>query len=122
MGQLDDNIAIVTLDGKEEYFDPGQRDCPFGQLAWMHTDVNGLREMGDRTTAIAGVPPPLYTQSQTQRIADLTMDATGSVQGTIKITWMGSPALEWRQQAIREDEEAMKHSMQKWLEERARTD
>ena len=33
MKQLDDDLAIVVLDGKEQFFDPGQRYCPFGQLA-----------------------------------------------------------------------------------------
>ena len=28
-GQLDDDIAIVNVDGKDEYFDPGERYCEF---------------------------------------------------------------------------------------------
>ena len=35
--QLDDELAIVSINGKEVYFDPGQRYCEFGKLAWKHT-------------------------------------------------------------------------------------
>ena len=35
--QLDDYIAIVVLDGKDVYLDPGQKMCPFGLLHWKHT-------------------------------------------------------------------------------------
>ncbi len=42
--QLMDDLAIVVLDGKEQYFDPGQPECPFGQMAWKHTSTGGLRE------------------------------------------------------------------------------
>ncbi|HXB62503.1 MAG TPA: hypothetical protein VNU94_06600 [Acidobacteriaceae bacterium] len=118
MDQLDDNVAIVVLDGKEQFFDPGQRYCPFGQLAWIHTGVQGVRETEDGKTAIALTPFPSYMQSQTQRIGDLTIDAAGVVSGTVKITWLGSPALEWRQQMLHEDEESMKHSMIEWIGER----
>jgi len=118
LDQLEDDIAIVVLDGKEQFFDPGQRDCPFGQMAWKHTATSGLREMDGGATAVANTPSPSYLQSQTQRIADLTMDADGTAHGTIKITWMGSPALAWRQQALRRDEQAVKRSMREWVEKR----
>jgi hypothetical protein len=121
MRQLNDDLAIVMLDGKEQYFDPGQRDCPFGQLAWKHTGTMGLREVKGDTAAIATTPMPQYTDNQTRRIGDLTMDAAGAVTGTVKITWAGSPALRWRQQALRSDEGEMKRSMSKWLEERIPT-
>ena len=32
MSQLDDDIAIVNVDGKDEYFDPGSRYCPYQHL------------------------------------------------------------------------------------------
>ncbi|HKO19969.1 MAG TPA: DUF3857 domain-containing protein, partial [Acidobacteriaceae bacterium] len=36
LDQLDDLIAIVNVGGKEQFFDPGQPLCPYGQLAWKH--------------------------------------------------------------------------------------
>ncbi len=114
--QLDDNIAIVVVDGKEQYYDPGQRYCPFGQLAWKHTGVQGLREQ-ESGTSIGNTPLPSYVLSQVQRIGDLVLSTDGTASGTMKITWLGSPALYWRQEGLRKDEEAVKHSMREWLEE-----
>lgn len=115
--QLDDDVAIVVLDGKEQFFDPGQRYCPFGQMAWKHTDAGGIRET-DQGTALANTPDPPYLQSQTQRIADLTLDADGTAKGVLRITWIGAEALSWRQDYLRGDEESLKRSMREWMEAR----
>lgn len=115
--QLDDNIAVVVLDGKEQFYDPGQRYCPFGQLAWKHTGVQGLREV-DGGTTIGNTPLPSYIQSQVQRVGDLVLATDGTVTGTLKITWLGSPALHWRQESLLRDEKAMRNSMKEWLHER----
>ena len=100
--QLDDLIAIVNVDGKEQFFDPGQRDCPYGHLAWKHTMAQGLRQV-DGGTAIGATPGEPYTASRTQRVANLTMDEHGEVTGTVKMTWNGAPALRWRQASLRGD-------------------
>jgi len=114
--QLDDWIAIVVVDGKEQYFDPGQRYCPFGQLAWKHTGAGGVREV-DGGTALGTSPEPPYTQSQLQRVGDLTVDAEGNAQGQLNIKWMGAPALEWRQRALVRDDAAIRHQLKVWVEE-----
>jgi hypothetical protein len=117
MGQLDDDLAIVALDGKEQFFDPGQRDCPFGQLAWKHTGTMGLREVAKGENAvIAQTPMPQYTENKTSRVGDLAIDASGAVTGMVTITWLGSPALEWRQRALRNDDEEVRHALGRWLD------
>jgi hypothetical protein len=70
--QLDDEIAIVRIDGKEQFFDPGQRYCAFGQLHWKHTVTQGLREMNG-ITAIAKTPSASAAQAQTSRVANLDL-------------------------------------------------
>ena len=100
--QLDDLIAIVNIDGKEQFFDPGQRYCPYGRLAWKHTMAQGLRQ-ADGGTAFGATPSEPYTASRTQRVANLTMDEHGEVTGTVKMTWIGAPALRWRQASLRGD-------------------
>jgi hypothetical protein len=100
--QLDDTIAIVNIDGKDQFFDPGQRYCPYGHLAWKHTMVQGLRQT-DNGTAIADTPPEPYTASHTQRTANLTMDEHGAVAGTLKMSWIGAQALNWRASYLRGD-------------------
>jgi len=113
--QLDDNVAIVVVDGKEQFYDPGQRYCPFGQMAWKHSGVQGLRQT-ESGTAIDITPDAIYIQSQVQRVGDLAMKADGTAAGNIKITWMGQSALQWRQQGLRGDEDAVKRGMRKSLE------
>jgi hypothetical protein len=53
--QFDDVIAIVNVDGKEMYFDPGCRYCAYGHLAWEHTLVQGLRQT-EKGTEFGGTP------------------------------------------------------------------
>jgi hypothetical protein len=35
--QLDDVTAVVNVNGKDQFFDPGTRFCPYGHLPWEHT-------------------------------------------------------------------------------------
>ena len=44
LSQLDDAIAIVNVDGKDQFFDPGARYCPYGHLAWKHSSLTGIRQ------------------------------------------------------------------------------
>jgi hypothetical protein len=41
--ELDANIVLVKVDGKDMFFDPGAEFTPFGMLPWMETNVAGLR-------------------------------------------------------------------------------
>ncbi len=105
--QLDDEIVIVNIGGKETYFDPGERYCEFGKLHWTHTWTMGVRQT-DKGTEIAETPLPLYTDTTEKRFADLAMDADGSVHGSIRMTMTGATALRWRQEALESDEEGVK--------------
>lgn len=99
LSQLDDNIAIVNVDGKEQFFDPGSRYCPYGHLNWKHSMASGIRQT-DGPTDFATSPLESYTTSRTQRVADLTMDPQGIVSGIVKMTYVGAPALAWRQRSL----------------------
>jgi hypothetical protein len=108
--QFNDTIAIVNVDGKDQFFDPGQRYCPYGHLAWKHTVGQGIRQV-DGGSAIVAAPDEAFTASRTQRVAVLTMDEHGDVSGTIKMTWSGAPALSWRQKSLRGDETSLKQDL-----------
>ncbi|HEY5381881.1 MAG TPA: transglutaminase domain-containing protein [Acidobacteriaceae bacterium] len=114
--QFDDAIAIVNVDGKDQFFDPGSRYCPYGQLAWEHTFLKGLRQKGDEAI-FADTPGSNYLANKTDRVANLNMDSNGGISGTIDLTFMGAPALHWRQDALRGDEESVKHSLRTHLED-----
>ncbi len=107
LSQLDDYIAVLTLNGKELYLDPGQKMCPFGLLHWKHTYASGLRAAGKGAT-MASTPGNTYMQNSVQRVADLTVGPDGSGSGTMRIVMNGQEALNWRQTAIRDDEDEVK--------------
>lgn len=154
LDQLDDDLAIVQLDGREAFFDPGQRYCPFGQLSWKHSGVEGLREMEAgvekvmpkpahskdpvkaappatpaEIAAKAGIgelyndakleitPTPSSADTRIYRTGNLSMDAAGSIHGTLKFIWTGAAALELRQQALRSDEKEMKHEIEQEVQD-----
>lgn len=108
--QLDDDIAIVNVDGKEHYFDPGSRYCPYGHLAWKHTDSGGLRQT-DGGTTLAGTPGENYLASGVSRVANLNMDETGVVSGKVDLKFTGSPALKWRQRSLVSDKDAVEREI-----------
>jgi hypothetical protein len=113
--QLDDNIAIVNIDGQERFFDPGQRFCPYGHLAWKHTLVQGIRQT-DRATMVTSTPEESYKDSRTLRIANLTLDEHGEATGTVTLTWTGAPALNWRQASLRGDETSLNNDLRVAIE------
>ena len=100
--QLTDSVAIVTVDGKEQYFDPAYGACPYGMLGWQNQATEGIRQT-DSGSARFTTPTMPYTSSQMKRIADLTMAADGTVTGMVKFTWVGTTAMNWRQRYLRDD-------------------
>lgn len=116
MRQFDDVIAIVNLNGKDEFFDPGSRYCAYKHLAWEHTFVNGLREK-DGGTVFTQTVGDSYVDNQTARVANLNMDKDGQITGKINFTYTGAAALRWRQEALRGDDESTKHDLRTSVEE-----
>ncbi len=115
--QLSDEIAIVNVDGKEQYFDPGERYCEYGKLDWEHDQMVGIRQT-DNGTKVAEAPSAVYKDNATLRTADLTLAANGEVQGQIRITMRGTEALRWRHFALAHDEEATKKAFEKQIQAR----
>lgn len=100
--QLDDFLAIVVVNGKEEYFDPGARYCAPGELAWFNTSSMGLRQ-GPNGPSLAETPPEGYQDAETLRSAQLQLDPSGGLTGTARLLLRGTPALTWRQRALETD-------------------
>ncbi len=117
LSQLTDKIAIVSVGGRDQFFDPGERYCAYGHLAWHHSLDHGLRQMEGGETSIAQeTPGEAYKDSRTQRAADLTMDKDGSVSGPLTLIFTGSPALEWRQRALTTDDAGIRSSLKTAVE------
>ncbi len=116
MRQLEDDIAIVNYGGADHFFDPGSPYCPFGHLAWPHSDSAGVRQQG-KDTVLAPTSGESYKYSRTARVADLKLEDGGHMEGTVTITFQGSPAVRWRQAALKNDEAELHEQMKKSLEE-----
>jgi hypothetical protein len=113
--QLDAEIAIVQLDGKDVFLDPGTKFCPYGILDWRYTAVQGLRQ-SPKGAEIGETPVPNYTQTVTTRLARLTLDDHGVATGTVTLMFKGSTAMHRRQLGGKTDAEGRK----KLLEEQTR--
>ncbi len=96
LDQLNGEVAIVNVNGKEQFFDPGSLYCPYGQLAWVHTLAGGLRQTNSGT-ALAVTPSMGYKDSSVQRTAELWLTNTGSVAGTVQLAYGGQDGMRLRQ-------------------------
>lgn len=116
VNQLDDDVAIVEVNGKEVFFDPGEKFCPYGQMHWKHTVATGLRQMPDGSTSISNSGPLAYTDNVTSRIAQLTLAEDGTVSGPVRLSYTGHRALVARQATI----ERQGAELQKYFEDELR--
>jgi hypothetical protein len=116
MRQLSDRVAIVVVDGKEQFFDPGTRYCPYGHLAWQHEFAEGIRQ-SDTGTVFTHTSGDGYAANMTGRVANLQMDEHGEIAGKIDLTFNGATALHWRSIALSSDEQVLHDRLEKELED-----
>jgi hypothetical protein len=101
--QLNSNIVIARLDGKDLYLDPGTPFVPFGLLPWDETGVRGLRLNKDGGIWI-NTPLPSASESRVFRKANLRLTTGGSLEGTVTVTYTGLEAL-WRRLEERNEDD-----------------
>jgi hypothetical protein len=107
LGQLDDVLVLVTINGKEVPLDPGAKFAEFGLLDWRHVLVSGIRQT-DKGIDFGSTPGNSHKESVTLRSADLTIGKDGSVTGVARISMNGEAALYWRKLAAENDEDEVK--------------
>jgi hypothetical protein len=112
--QLDDTIVLLSIDGKEIPLDPGEKMCPFQTVNWRHSMATGVRQTAGGS-AIASTPHQPYTANTFQRVADITLDSHGAIDGNIRFILSGQLALFWRQKAIENDEAEVKKQFDTWM-------
>jgi hypothetical protein len=105
--QLDDFLAIAVINGEEVFLDPGQKMCPFDSMNWRHQLAGGLR-MTDAGPELFTTPSATFKTAKEQRIADLIVDASGSVSGSVRVVMTGPAALKWRQLSLENDPDEVK--------------
>jgi hypothetical protein len=113
---LNTNVVLVKLNGKDMYFDPGAEFTPFGLLPWSETSTTGLKldkEGGSWVTT----PTPEPSESQIRRKADLNMTSEGSLEGKLTVTFTGLEA-QWRRvEEHHEDEAHRKKLLEDYVKE-----
>jgi hypothetical protein len=115
--QMEDQIAIVQVGGKDQYFDPGQRYCEYGKLHWMHTELLAVRQT-DGGVALITTPSQIYPDNRSLQVADLELAADGTLTGVARITMNGSAALRWRQAVLRTDQQEVEKDFEDDLQQR----
>jgi Domain of Unknown Function with PDB structure (DUF3857)/Transglutaminase-like superfamily len=101
--QLTSEIAIVPLDGKDVFLDPGTPSCPFGLLKWQHTGTQGLRQLPGGNADLAKTEPPTYKEAVSRRVGRLTLTEDGNLRGQVAVAWAYREALVQRLSGIGTD-------------------
>lgn len=114
--QLEAEIAIVQLSGKDVFLDPGTKYCPYGILDWRYTGVEGLRQ-SPKGAEIGQTPAPTYNQAVTTRMARVSVDDHGMASGMVSLMFKGSTAMYRRQEAGKTDAEGRKKLLEDELRE-----
>jgi len=117
--QMDAEIAIVQLGGKDVFLDPGTKYCPYGLLNWRYSGSRGLRQSPGKGTEIAETPLSDYSQAVILRGAKVQLTEDGKVEGSVKVGYYGLEAMGRRQKANATDAEGRKKmledEMRGWL-------
>ena len=104
MDQLDAEIAIVRINDKEVFLDPGTRYCPYGVLNWKYSATRGIRQAANGGTEISQTPEPDYTTAVTKRVARFKLNEKGEVEGAMAVAFFGQEALSRRLEGLQTDD------------------
>lgn len=114
--ELDANVVLVKVNGKDEYFDPGTAFVPYGLLPWPETGVMGLRLDKNGGTWIQ-TTMPTSDEARVERNAQLKLTDEGDLAGTLKVTYIGLEALDRRLRQRNEDDTARKKNLEDEVKE-----
>jgi hypothetical protein len=109
--ELDANVVLVKVNGKDQYFDPGAAFTPYGLLPWMETGVAGMRFDKNGGTWIQ-TDMPASSETRIERNAQLKVTTEGDLEGKLKVTFTGLEALDRRIRQRNEDETARKKNLE----------
>jgi len=114
--ELNANVVLIKVDGKDLYFDPGAAFVSFGLLPWPETGAKGLKLDKEGGTWIQ-TPLPDSSVSQIQRKGELKLTDDGTLEGRVKLTYTGLEAWSRRVQERNQDDEARKKFVEDELKE-----
>ena len=114
--ELNANVVLVKVDGKDMYFDPGAEFTPFGMLPWMETNVVGLKLDKEGGKWIFTTLPE-SDLSRVEHKGDLKLLEDGSLEGKLTVTWTGLAAMRRRVEERNEDDANRKKSLEDEVKE-----
>lgn len=109
-GELNSNVVVVAVDGKDLYLDPGNPYNPFGLLPWWESGVSGLRLKKDAPVWV-NTPMATPAQSRIERKATLKLDR-GMLTGKLTVTYTGLEAASRRARQHAQDDTARKQYLE----------
>lgn len=114
--ELDSNVVLVKLNGKNLFLDPGAAFTPYGLLPWQESGVDGriLDKDGGSWVQTDMVPS---AASKIQRKAELKLTEEGTLQGKVTVSFTGLEALTKRSEQRNEDDTARKTFLEEQLKE-----
>ncbi len=86
-----DLIAAVQLDGQWQFFDPGVLYLPYTVPHWRNSDT-GVLIAAPKDATIIAIPASAPDASPIKRKALLTLDADGTLEGTVTLEYDGHHA------------------------------
>jgi hypothetical protein len=113
---LNTYAAVVKVNEKDIYFDPGSLYVPYGMLPWSETDAQGLKLTKDGPAWIT-TPLPPSADSQVVRKAELNLTNEGSLEGKLTVTFTGLEASGRRVAERNEDDTAKKKMLEDYVKE-----
>lgn len=114
--ELNANVVLVKLNGKDIFCDPGAAFAPFGLLPWPETGVQGLRLDKDGGTWVK-TNLPESSDSRIERKASLKLTEEGALEGKLTMTFTGLEALRRRVEERNEDETSRKKFLEDQVKE-----
>lgn len=112
-------VAIVQLQGREVFLDPGTKYCPYGLVDWRYNDARGLRQSATKGTEFGEVPVSDYRETRIQRVARVSLTDQGTYEGIMGVAFYGIEAMNHRRMAGRTDEAGRKKELEelakRWL-------
>jgi hypothetical protein len=115
--ELNSNVVLVTLNGKEMFLDPGTAFAPLGLLPWSETAVKGRRLDKDGGTWVE-TPLTATEESRVERKGNLKLATNGTLEGRVTVTFTGQEAL-WRRHEERNEDDAAR---KQFLEDEIKAD
>jgi hypothetical protein len=108
---LGGRVALVKLNGKDIYLQPGVRFCPYGLMRWSNTSTDALM-FDKKGGTFVTVPPLTNERSLTHRVATMELTDEGSLKGELVVEFQGEEALEHRLDALDSDEAGRKKDLE----------